>query len=64
MSFELYIQGDPSQTERLPTKADIEAVFAGLIRSDETEFLRLDVGPSLTDSCGIYYTATGRKPSL
>lgn len=56
MGFEVYLHGDPSQTGRLPTKADIEAVFAGLVRVDEVEFTRLVVGPSETESCGIYYS--------
>ena len=55
MGFEVYLSGDPSQTDRLPSKADIEAVFTGLIRADEVEFTRLAVGPTEGDSCGIYY---------
>lgn len=56
MGFEVYLQGDEAQTQRLPRKADIERVFEGLVRDDEVEFQRLVVGPSELESCGIYYS--------
>src|SRR5262245_29921502 len=64
VSFEVYLQGDEAQTDRLPRKADIERAFEGLIRDDETDLQRLVVGPSESDRCAVYYSEGDVQSSL
>jgi hypothetical protein len=56
VGYEVFLGADESQTSRIPTKGDVERLFDGLIRQDEPQFHRLDVGTSDIDSCGVYYS--------
>jgi hypothetical protein len=64
MSFEIFLNGDDAQTDRLPTKADVETIFAGFILRDSLQFHRLEVGLSDADSCGIHYGEEALQTSL